>query len=72
MDTLGRECLTNGDGIYLYKDIIDIPVLAMIEDVIGVTSCSDEAVKLNSIINVKVESKKLKFSETKCFKIHIS
>ena len=26
---------------------------------------------MNSLINVKIESKKLRFSETKCFKIHI-
>ena len=44
----------------------------MVDDLIGITTCSDEAVKLNSIINVKIESKKLRFSDTKCFKLHIS
>ena len=28
-------------------------------------------VKLNSIINVKIESKKLRLSESKCYKLHI-
>ena len=72
IDTLGRDCLANGDGIYEYKNIVDVPGLSMIDDLIGITTCSDEAIKLNSIINVKIESKKLRFSDTKCFKLHIS
>ena len=54
MDTLGRDCLANGDGIYRYKDIIDVPALAMINDVLAVATCNDESIELNSIINVKV------------------
>ena len=72
IDTLGRDCLANGDGIYEYKNVVDVPGLSMVDDLIGVSTCSDEAIKLNSIINVKIESKKLRFSKTKCFKLHIS
>ena len=72
IDTLGRECLTSGDGIYSYKGVVDIPPLAMIDDLLGVATCSDDSVALNSIINVKIESKKLRLSEKKCFKIHVS
>ena len=72
IDTLGRDCLTNGDGLYEYKGIVDVPALSMIDDVVGVTTCSDESVKLNAIINVKVESKKLRLSDSKCYKLHIS
>ena len=43
----------------------------MIDDLLGVTTCSDEAVKLNAIINVKIEAKKLRFSSDKCYKLHI-
>ena len=71
IDTLGKDCFANGDGLYEYKNIVDIPTLSMIDDLIGVTSCSDEAIKLNSIINAKIESKKLRFSSDKCYKLHI-
>ena len=71
IDTLGRDCLANGDGLYEYKNIVEVPGLSMVDDLVGVTTCSDEAVKLNAIINVKIESKKLRFSNTKCFKLHI-
>ena len=44
----------------------------MVDDILGVTTCCDETVELNSIINAKIEAKKLRLSETKCYKIHIS
>ena len=44
----------------------------MIDDILGVSKCSDGSIELNSIINVKVESKKLRLSQSKCFKLHIS
>ena len=72
IDTLGRDCLANGDGLYEYKTVVDVPALSMIDDVVGITPCSDESVKLNSIINVKIESKKLRLSDSKCYKLHIS
>ena len=71
IDTLGRDCLINGDGLYEYKEMVDVPALSMIDDLIGVTTCSDKAVELNAIINVKIESKKLRFSSEKCYKLHI-
>ena len=44
----------------------------MADDIIGVTTCSDKSVELNSIINSKILAEKLRLSNTKCFKIHIS
>ena len=72
VDTLGRDCLSRDVGLYQYKNVISIPPLAMIDDILGITNCNDEAVELNSIINVKVETKKLRLSEKKCYKIHIA
>ena len=72
MDTLGREALQSGIGILKYKDTIDVPALAMIDDVMGMASCGDNSIELNAIINSKMESKKLRLSGDKCFKIHIS
>ena len=43
----------------------------MIDDLLGMATCGDKSIELNSIINAKVESKKLRLSEDKCYKIHI-
>ena len=44
----------------------------MIDDVLGISKCSDESIEMNSIINVKIEAKKLRLNEKKCYKIHIA
>ena len=72
VDTLGRDCLQRDVGLYLYKNVISVPPLAMIDDILGITNCNEEAIELNSIVNVKIETKKLRLSEDKCYKIHIS
>ena len=71
MDTIGKESLRTGYGIYKYKNTVDIPSLAMIDDVIGMSSCGDDSIELNAMINAKIEIKKLRLSEDKCYKIHI-
>ena len=71
MDTLGRDCLESGSGLFKYKNAVDVPALAMIDDVMGFASCGDESLELNAIINAKMEHKKLRLSQDKCFKIHI-
>ena len=71
MDTLGRECLKKGFGIYKFRNTIDVPGLAMIDDVMGLATCGDQSLELNAIINSKMEHKKLRLSEDKCYKIHI-
>ena len=71
MDTPGRQELESGIGIFKYKDTIDVPSLAMIDDVMGMALCGDYSIELNSIINANMETKKLRLSEDKCFKIRI-
>ena len=43
----------------------------MIDDVASFAECSIESLKTNTIINAKMESKKLKLGQKKCFNIHI-
>ena len=71
MDAIGRESLRTGLGIYKYKDTVDIPSLAMIDDIMAISACGDDTIELNAIINAKIEAKKLRLSEDKCYKIHI-
>ena len=43
----------------------------MIDHVAGVSECNENSVILNSIINAKIESKKLEFNLKKCVNMHI-
>ena len=43
----------------------------MIDDILTVSKCGLQSVEMNSILNAKIESKKLRMSEDKCYHIHI-
>ena len=55
VDTLGRDMYMYSTGLYQYRDMCSVPVLGMIDDLAGVSDCSENSVILNSIINAKIE-----------------
>jgi hypothetical protein len=71
LDTLGKECLMNGEGLYKYKECLNIPPLLMIDDAIAISECGVDSVKVNAIIQSKVDMKNLKLGHSKCFKMHV-
>ena len=71
IDTLGRDCYRDREGLFLYKDMVDVPPLSMIDDIASFSECGIQSVKTNIIINAKIETKKLEFGPAKCFNIHI-
>ena len=72
MDKLGQLAYKNSDLTYKYKGVVETPTLGMVDDVLSVQKCSDDALKANAVINAFVEGKKLKLSNKKCHKIHVS
>ena len=74
MDTLGGECLNNLENsriLYKYKGVVNIPPLEFVDDIMTITKCSLDTVKINALVQSKVECKKLELSDTKCFKMHV-
>ena len=72
IDTLGRDCLQHNQGLFKYKNVLSITPLALIDDCLGFSTCSTDAVQLNGILNSKMTSKKLRLSANKCHQLHIS
>ena len=72
IDTLGRDCMKNNQGLFKYKNVLSIPPLALIDDCLGFSTCSADAIEVNSILNSKIASKKLRLSSSKCNHLHIS
>ena len=56
---------------YLYKGEVEIPSLAMVDDIIGISECGFKAAIINSFLNGKTSTKKLQFGAKKCKKMHI-
>ena len=71
IDTLGKECYSSGEGLFLYKSCVYVPPLGMIDDIVSFALSGLDAIKTNAIVNAKIESKKLEFGPTKCYNIHI-
>ena len=71
LDTLGKECLEKNEGLFKYKQCVNITPLIMIDDVLAISNCGNDSVKMNAIIHSKIGTKQLRFGTTKCFKLHI-
>ena len=71
LDTLGKECLSTGEGVFKYKDCLSVPPLGLVDDVLGIAKCGVDSVKLNSIIQSKMATKKLEMGHKKCFQLHV-
>ena len=54
IDTLGRDCQGHNQGMFKYKNVLDITPLALIDDCLGFSKCGADAVELNAIINTKI------------------
>ena len=70
VDTFGKECQQEEKYLFYYRDSIGIPSLAMIDDLVSISDCGLESVKLNAFINAKSNSKKFQFGTEKCHKLH--
>ena len=71
IDSISRECLRDNVDMYMYRNAVTIPPLGMIDDMAAVAKCGPQSVILNSIINAKIDMKRMTFNRTKCLKLHI-
>ena len=65
VDDIGKECVAEGHT-YLYKELLPVGFLGLVDDIIGVTEAGLAAQKMNAFINIKTAEKKLQFGPTKC------
>ena len=71
MENLGKHVYEHTELAYKYKKKVIIPSLGMVYDILTVTKCSGDTVKMNAVVNAFIESKKLKLNKNKCHKIHV-
>ena len=65
VDSIGKECMNEGYS-YLYKEILPIGFLGLVDDIIGVTEAGLKAQEMNAFINMKTAEKSLQFGPSKC------
>ena len=71
VDTFGKECLDEKKLLYTYKGEVGVPPLAMVDDLVCISECGLNSVKMTAFINAKTNLKKLQFGVTKCHKMHV-
>ena len=69
---LGKLIYQNEDLLFRYKGMVNTPTLGMVNDILSIQICCEKAVQINVVINAFIGSKKLRLSESKCKRIHIS
>ena len=65
VDMIGKDCMEAGHH-YLYKNLLPIGFLGLVDDIVGITEAGFKAQELNAYINVKTAEKRLQFGVKKC------
>ena len=65
VDAIGKHCQKSDLG-YKYKKQLPIPMLGLVDDIIGISEIGIKAQQMNALINVKTVEKGLRFGHTKC------
>ena len=71
VDSIAKEVENSGYG-YLYKDVLPVTLLGLVDDMIGVSEAGYKAQQLNTLLNVKTAEKRLQFGVSKCKSMLIS
>ena len=68
IDTIGKEAQESGKNCYTYKNLVKVPPLSFVDDIISINFCGLDAIMANVNINTKILAKK-QVSSTTCRKI---
>ena len=77
IDKLGQKCSNRGENLFVYKKLVRVLPLSMVDDLLTISRCGNESLEMNTFVNAQIETKKLKFhtpdtnGKTKCHSLHI-
>ena len=77
IDSIFKKCYKKGEHLYLYKSLVNIMPLSMVDDILAVAPCNKKSLAVNTYINVQIEMKKIRFhtpdekGKTKCHVLHV-
>ena len=67
---IGKVAIESGN-VYMYKDKVPVPPLAMVDDTLGVSVCGYRTNKMNTFLNTRTSIMGLQFGCDKCEKLHV-
>ena len=69
VDKIDRDCKLPA---YEYKSVVKIPKLSFVDDILDVTKCGEETIRMNNYTTEEINKRKLQFSKDKCVRLHVS
>ena len=54
VDTIGKRCRDRGVNFYLYKQLVRVLPLAMVDDNLGIGLCGNNSIAMNTVINTHI------------------
>ena len=77
IDKVGQKCYNKGEHLFVYKKMVRVLPLSMIDDLLTISRCGTASLALNTYVNAQIEAKKLRFhtpdenGKSKCHFLHI-
>ena len=77
IDKVGQKCFEKGEHLFVYKKMVRVLPLSMVDDLLTIARCGTASLALNTYVNAQIETKKLKFhtpdlnGKSKCHFLHI-
>ena len=71
IDKLSKILYSDSKLLYKYRGEVEVPILGMVDDVLNLATCSEQAVLSNATINSFIEHNKLKINPSKCSIVHV-
>ena len=72
VDSISQAHTENlSDHLYVYRGLVPVPPLGMVDDQIGVSHCGLDSALSTGHLNAQTNIKKLQFGASKCHKMHI-
>ena len=77
IDKLGQKCYNKGENLFVYKRLVQVLPLSMVDDLLTISKCGNKSLEMNTFVNAQIEAKKLKFhtpdedGKTKCHFLHV-
>ena len=54
IDSIGKKCFNRGENLYLYKQLVNILPLSMVDDILAIAKCGQDSLSLNTYINTQI------------------
>ena len=71
VDSFGKECFEKEKHLFWYRNKTPVSPLAMLDDVLALSSCGPESTQIQDFLNIKSGCKKLQYSTEKTYRMHI-